>query len=762
VKNEISYDRQQKNADRIYRLTVEVRNPNGYQAHFARSWQTWITRMPEQFPAIEGMARFSPWSKTAIRLGEIKFNSSQVFQVNPEVFKVFDFDLISGNPANALDDPKKMIISESLARKYFNDADVLGKTLDLSGIYDTAFSDFEVTGVFRDFPANSHFHPEILISMDHPDTFQGWAYTYLLLRKGSNAESITDNFREFSEKFLPAEEKDNSKIYLQNIKQIHLYSKKDREIEKNGDAKQVLIFTLIGVTIFLLALINYVNLSIALIIKKKKNLIISKIFGAELPHLFKSFFVESLLFNFFVAIISLSMILMYRNHIAEFITPGYLLSNLKFLMSLSLILCFFSSLAVSVPQLLIIITPFITAGDFVPRQVNYVRLIKSKNSGIKNFLVVAQYTASIVLIISAVFFNKQKNYLLANRLGAEGEPVVVLDNLNWQVKDKYFEFKNRLLENQLIRDVTGSMEEPSGVIMDAMPFEMSGIANDKKDLVLYVAPVDDNFFRFFNLDLIRGHDFTKYSPASSREEYILNETAMKYLGFDDPEQAIGRNFKPIFNVEGIFKGGEIIGVVRDFNFSTMKEKIKPFVLFQKPIWYWTFMVKVDRMKIHESLRYIKSTWDQVYPEYTFDYSFVDRDYQQAYHDEIVQAKLSGYFMILAIVIASLGLFGLASISIEQRTREIGIRKVIGANSLDIIFMLNREFTIWVLISILAGLPIAWIFMRNWSENFAYKATLSWWIFAMAAITILMISWLTISYCIIRASRKNPVEVLKHE
>jgi putative ABC transport system permease protein len=762
VKYEISFDRNTENQDRVYRITVEVNEPNGYKSHFARSWQTWISQMPEHFPAIEAMARFSPFSRTAVRLGEIKFNSDRVFQGNPDILKVFKFDFLSGNPEHALRTPKKLIIAESLARKYFNDSEIYGKTLDIAGIYDTAFTSYQVSGVYRDFPVNSHFHPEIILSMDNPDHFEGWAYTYFLLRQNANPESITGNFTDFADKYLPEDQKKTSVIHLERLDRIHLHSKKDREIENNGEARMVLSFSAIGITIFTLGLINYINLNLALLLRRKKSLVIGKIFGARSSDLFLSFFTEAVLLNLIVLLMSVTIILTGRYFISDFISPDYISANIGFILFSSVILGLSTCLIVTISQMAVMFRPVARAALLKPQHMDSVEVLGSKNPFFKKILVVVQYTASVVLIIVAIYFNRQKDFMLGYRMGAGDFPVMVLDNLNWQIKDRYFQFRNLLMGNPSIKDVTGTMEEPSGQFMDALPFEMTGVSNDKNDRFLYVSPVDDNFFNFFNLKISGGNNFSKYDPVTGKEEYIINETAMKFLGFTDPEQVIGRNFKPIFDIQGIFKGGIIVGVVKDFHFSTMKEKIKPLVFFPKPIWYWTFLIKLQNTQASGGVRAVKTAWEQVYPEYAFDYSYLDEFYLTAYKSEISQAKLSGYFMIIAIFIACMGLFGLASINIEQRTREIGIRKVIGASSFGIFLMLNREFTIWVTVAVLLSFPLAGYLLRLWSENFEYNAGLTWWNFALPGILALFVAWLTVGYRSIKASIKNPAEVINRE
>ncbi len=763
VKNELSYDRFEKNAARIYRLTVEVNNEaSGIHSHFARSWQKWIGQMPGYFSSIESMARLSPMGKTAIKLNDVKFNSDNVFQSNPEVLKIFGIKVLDGDPGKCLSSPGKILLARSLVDKYFNGQDITGKTLSMAGVYDTAFFDYQVSGIFNDFPENSHFHPLALVSMDDPSAFQGWAYTYLLLRKGSSPNDILNHFSPFAEKYLTREERPVSTIHLQNLTRIHLYSHKDREIEQNGDIKLVLFFSIAGGVIFLLALINYVNMSLALIFRKKKSLVINKVFGARLLNIFSGFFMESLLMFFISAVVTLAIVRYLSHDLTDFIPVGYFKYNLLLILAFMLILTLISALVVSVPQLLAISRPFHQSQEFFPQKMNLVSIMRSKRTGIKRLLVISQFTASIVLIICAVYFTKQKNYLLDHRLGKNSGRILLLGNLNWQVKDRYFQFKDLAMQSPLIKSVTGTMQEPSTEFMDAMPFSMSGFPASKKDLELYVSPVDDNFFRFFKIGLVAGRNFSPYSRGTPKEEYILNESAVRYLGFKNPEDVIGRDFKPDFDVEGIFRGGVITGVVKDFCFSTLKYKIRPLVFFQKPIWYWNFMVKIDSSETEESIRYLKSVWNQVYPEYVFDYSFNDESYSHAYKKEISQAKLSNFFMILAMIIATLGLYGLTAITTEQRTREIGIRKVVGARSSDIVLLLNKDFTVWVASSVLLAIPIAWYLISRWNTNYAYHATLSWWVFFAAGAAALLASWLTISYKTVKASLKNPVEVLRQD
>jgi putative ABC transport system permease protein len=346
-------------------------------------------------------------------------------------------------------------------------------------------------------------------------------------------------------------------------------------------------------------------------------------------------------------------------------------------------------------------------------------------------------------------------------MGFEGESVVVLKDLNWKLREKYPEFKERLIDYHSIKEITASMEPPSGYVMDAMGVEMEGLSEDE-DISVYVFPVEDNYIDFYDIPIIAGERFVSFSKDSQKEEYILNESALQHLGFETPEDAIGRQFKLNFFIDSLFNGGTIKGVIRDFNLSPLFEPVKPLVLFQKPIWYSTILIKIDTSRTYETLQLISETWEDLYPDYVFDYFFDDDLYQYAYHNEIIQSKISKTLTLLAIIIACLGLFGISTIIIQLKTKEISIRKVNGASSGDILFMLSKEFILWIIIALIIATPVNWYILNRWGENYPYKVDLPWWIFPLSGLLALLFAWISISYYSIKASRQNPAETLRYE
>ena len=305
------------------------------------------------------------------------------------------------------------------------------------------------------------------------------------------------------------------------------------------------------------------------------------------------------------------------------------------------------------------------------------------------------------------------------------------------------------------------MEEPSGETVDALPVESSGFIKDTKEKKLYVLSVEDNFLDFFNIPLVAGRDFPKYNPDRKGEDYILNESAVKELGWT-PEEAIGKPFSIKFEVPDIFYGGTVVGVVRDFNFNTDRHAIKPYVLFQKPIFYLCFLVKTDAGHRAEAISYLEKIWKEVLPDYPFSYEFIKDMYSTAYSSEISQARLTGFFSVLAILIICLGLISVMSVLVAKRTKEIGIRKVNGAGTREILVLLNSGLVRWLLIALLAGAPLAWIIINRWLQNFVYRINLNLWEFLLPFLLVSVISLLTVSTQSWIATRKNPVEALRYE
>jgi putative ABC transport system permease protein len=368
---------------------------------------------------------------------------------------------------------------------------------------------------------------------------------------------------------------------------------------------------------------------------------------------------------------------------------------------------------------------------------------------------------SIVLLVVTITIYQQKEFILSRSMGKMSTDILVFKRQNWEIRGKYSVIRDKALQNPLIKNVTASMEEPGGETLDALQVESTDIDESHKDNPLFVLSVEDNFLDFFNLPLVAGRNFSSYNPARKGEDYILNETALKKLGWS-AEEAIGRPFNIKFDTPDIFYGGTVVGVVRDFNFTTIKQKIKPYVLFQKPIFYLCFLVKVDSLRKDEAIAELKNIWDQELPDYPFQFEFLSDLYRSTYQKELSQAKLTSVFSILAMVIICLGLFSVTSVLVTRRIKEIGIRKVNGATLADILIMLNSDFIKWLIIAFVIACPVAWYATNSWLRSFIYKTELRWWVFVVSGIAVLVIVLFTVCWRSWRAATRNPVESLRYE
>ena len=761
LKNEWSYDRHVPHHEHTYRLTVEVQNSDGYHAHFARCWQKWTRQFQDFFPEIERMALFVPLRKTAVKIGDIKFNSDMVFRCNQDALDVFDIQLLSGNRNTVLSRPNTILISESTYQKYHNSPSPADTIAEMAGAFDVEFIDYQVAGIFKDFPPNAHLHPEILVSLEDVNGFNGWAYTYFTLLPGKFPEDIVRKYPEFAKIYLDEESQRTNTIHLQKIADIHLFSKKDWEIEKNGDINAVIALLSIALVILFLTLVNFLNLNMVLMIKRKNVYILKRILGSGLRDVLTENTFETVLQIMLAALISLGSVLLILTLSNPFNLPTIIFSHLGFLITFSILLVLLTSTICLVPHFILIINTVYRQVPVLQTDASLSAMLHSHRIGIGRFFVIFQFTLSVILISSAFYIDRQEKYLWNKRMAFDSESVVVIKDLNWKMREKYPELKRRLLQIRSVKGVTSSMEPPAGFLMDAVDLEMDGLAKDE-DLSIYVFPVEDNYIDFYDIPVIAGRSFNPTSLEAKKEEYILNQTALGFFGFNSPEEALGRQFKPNFYIDSLFQGGTIVGVIEDFFLSPLFEGIKPLVLFEKPIWYSTVLIKIDTVHKMNGLTSIEEIWNEIYPDYVFDYSFDDDLYQQAYQNENLQSRLGKYLTLLALVIAFMGLFGVSAIIIRLRIKEICIRKVNGASSWDVLVLLSRNFIRWIFISLLIATPSGWAILNAWSQNYPYRVAISWWIFPMAGILAFIIAWLSISYFTLKAAFQNPAIVLRYE
>lgn len=758
IKNELSYDKHLPDSDRIYRLTFET-NFNGNRIHFARCYETWIWEMPKIFPQIEQMVRLEPYRRAAIKAGENKFYSERVFSTDTNFFKVFNIDLIYGEYERVLIEPNSAVISASLANKCYGNTNPVGQPIILSGEQDTKFGTYIIKGVMKDNPVSSHIHFDVLTSFAKPENPPYWAYVYILLKKNTSPDEILSQFPAFLKDVVKVTDQSNYTPFLQKITDIHLYSNKDRELEANGNITGIWLFGVIAIVLLLVSWVNYYNLNNARLLTLQKQIHIQRITGANNRIIVLQAISESAISVILSLIIAIILIDLADNPARTLINfnilPGGYSDIFRNWLLISALLAI-SLLTGCLPVIIYIISGRNSSQGF--REKKYRKKQRISTYGI---LMTAQLSLSIILMVSAITIYKQNQFMLSRSLGDRSSEILSFKQQNWESRSKYAAIRNRAMQNPLIKSFSAAMEQPSGETLDALRIESSGIKDNREEKRLFVMPAEDNFLDFFNIPLVAGRNFSPYNPDRKGEDYILNETALKRLGWS-AEEAIGQPFKIAFDTPDIFFGGTVVGVVKDFNFSTVKQEIKPYVLFQKPIFYICFLVKVDSARREEAITYLRKIWSEELPDYPFNYEYLDDVYRSAYSKEISQAKITAFFSVLAIIIICLGLFSVTSVLVARRTKEIGIRKVNGAKISDVLIMLNSGFIKMVAIALVIAYPVSLYVMSKWLQNFVYRIEIKWWVFAVAGLAVLTVTLITVCIQSWKAATRNPVEALRYE
>jgi putative ABC transport system permease protein len=758
VKNEFSYDKHSPDAARIYRLTFETSN-SGNRLHFARCFEKWIWQIPKVFPQIEELVRLEPYRHTAIKAGENKFYSDRIFATDSNFFKVFNIDLMAGDAEKVLNEPFSAVISTSLANKCFGKVNPVGHTLLLSGEYDTKMVLFTIKGIMEDTPANSHIHFDILTSFARPEEAPSWAYVYLLLKRNTAPDEILLQFPAFIKEVVQEKDQTTFTPYLQKVTDIHLFSNKDREVEPNGSITGIYLFNVVALILLLVSWVNFYNLNKTRLLTLHKQIQIQRITGSGNRLIILQAMTESVICVVLSMVLAIILLELSESPAQSFFSVSLLPNGFADLASnwlLGFALFAISIFVGSLPVIIYVVTGRITLNEFKEIRHNVIPALSSYG-----LLMTGQFCMSIILMIAAITIGRQNNYMLSLSLGNMSEDILVFKKQNWEVRFKYNAFRTKALQNPLIKSVTASMEEPSGETLDALQVESSGFKDNLEEKRLYVLSVEDNFLDFFNIPLVAGRDFSPYDQNRQGEDYILNETALKRLDWS-PEEAIGQPFRIKFDTPGIFYGGTVVGVVRDFNFNTVKQEIKPYVLFQKPVFFLCFLVRVDSARKDEAIADLKLIWEEELPDYPFQYEFISDLYRTAYSKELSQSRITGFFSLLAIIIICFGLISVTSVVVAKRAKEIGIRKVNGANVTDIMVMLNSGFFKWIAIAFVIAAPVAWYAMNKWLQSFVYRIEIGWWEFAYAGMVVLMVTLLTVCLQSWRAATRNPVESLRYE
>ncbi len=769
ILNELSYDRYNKNADRIYRVTRSFNNQDGVVSlNLSTIAPPFGHYLPTDFPEIEKMTRLLDNGITPLRYKEKLFNEKQVFFGDENLFDVFTVDVLKGNPKTALRDPFSIMLTEETARKYFGDEDPMDKTIRYNNQLE-----LKVTGIYKAFPSNAHLHPGMIVSFNtlRDSTIYGeknlrtnWGnnsfFTYLLMPPHYDINNMVRRFPDFVDKRMTGQEyigkqpSKFTKLGIQKLTDIHLYSHTDYEAEPNSDMSRVYIFSAIALFILLIASINYMNLSTARSVLRAREIGIRKVIGASRKELILQFISESVLITW-AAIILACGLLYFAIAWLNKVSGLSLQANILFTWQILTIL-FLSPFIIGIISG---IYPAIFMSSFQPiKTLKGFTKMGGGSVSFRKILVVSQFAISIILIITTAIVFQQLHYLQSKSLGFNRDRVVVIP-YNYSLNEKYESFRNELLSTADIKDITRTSRIPTGRLLDNMGAStLSGDSLVPTTTDIKFVSVDFDFIPTYEIKLAAGRNFSR-DFGTDTAGYILNESAVKALDWKSAENAIGKDFK-YGNTRG-----HIIGVIRDFHFESMHQSIVPIVLIMTPAsnpYFNNMSIKFAGNNINKSLAHLENTWKKFIPDIPYEYTFLDENFDKLYEAEQRQGNIFTAFACIAIFIACLGLFGLSAFTISQRVKEIGVRKVLGADIAGIVALLSKDFLILVLIAALIAFPIAWYAMHNWLKDFAYRVSISWWIFIVAGLASLCVALLTVSFQAIKAATSNPVKALRSE
>lgn len=765
VHDELSYDRFHDNADSIYRV-VPTFTTSERTMYLATNAHVQGPMLKDEFPEVLEYVRFTGNRERVIEQGNISFSEERFAYVDDTVFDVFSFDMILGNPKEALVNPNTVVLTEEMAKKYFGSENPLGKNLKVN--HDALFS---VTGVIKNIPSASHIKPDFMASFStlglKPSTNinndllnQVNYYTYLLFRKGTDYRVMEQKFTDDVNRRIGAMLKQlggSAELELQPLTKIYLHSDRELESEQMGDITYVWLFSGIGIFILLLACLNFMNLSTARSANRAKEVGLRKVVGAQKSQLVRQFLGESLILTFISFALALLLVFLsmplFRTISGKDILLNSLFNPVIFAGFVGLFLII-GLVGGSYPAF------FLSA--FRPVEVIQGKLKRgAKSSVLRIVLVSFQFAVSIILIIGTFTVNTQLKYVRSKNLGYDKDHVIAITMRNNETQKKYESIKEAIQRNPNVVSVSASSTSPLGT-NDFSAHHAVGKPEDQINM-FWSQMVDDKYIDTYKMEIVQGRNFSKDFPSDKEQSIIINEAAVQKLGWqDDPtSQMIERFSSQNLSDRRTYN---VVGVIKDYHFQSLHEEIQPMILYYtSPYGNFSLLsIRVRQENIQETITFLETTWKQFDTQYPFEYAFVDDQYDALYRTEVRLGKLFSYFTALAILIGCLGLFGLTSFTTEQRTKEIGIRKVLGASMQGIIYMLVRDFTKWVFLAVIVAWPIGYLVMNKWLNNFAYRANLGVWIFLSSALLALVISVATVSFQSIKAALADPAKSIRTE
>jgi len=745
VQDEMSFDRYHKNADNICRVIQDI-NFSDHSTSWAINQGPLGPSLENDFPEIVDSCRMTGRVVT-INSGDMRYDEV-VGMVDQSLFSMFSFPLVGGNPESALSEPQSIVFSEDMAEKYFPDDNPIGKTVRIDNEFD-----FLVTGVMKNMPNNSHFRYDFLIPFvfgrSWNYTVDSWGnssfYTYVQIQDGIPAQEVIQKISGYLFD-KPTIEKD-ARLNLQPLKRIHLYSHYEYD-RAHGDIRYVRIFSLIAFFILLIACINFMNLTTARSANRAKEVGMRKVSGACRSDIIKQFYGETILFAVLAMLIAILLVLALLplfNQLAAKELTFALFRNTWIWLGLAGVTLATGLISGSYPAL------YLSA--FHP-----VRVLKgvlssgARGAGFRKFLVVIQFSLTILLVVGTILIHRQIRFMQNQKLGYDKEHLVYM-GMRGDMRTDFDAVKGELLRNPNITGVTAASNPPTyGYYFSNSLWRWEGQSPDEEILMRAVF-ADKDYFDVLGMEILAGEGFTRELPEQGEFYTVVNEEAVRVMGLENPVGqwlAIGEN------------RGSIIGVVKNFHFAPLKTKIEPLIIIYSVPQSRTLFARIQPDSIASTIGFIEQVWKRFVPEYNFNYQFLDEALDSLYRAEQRIGSISQCFSLLAIFVSSLGLFGLASYMAEQRTKEVGVRKILGASVTSLVFLLSKEMTKWVLIANLIAWPVAYYLSGKWLQGFAYRIGIGLSPFVIATCLTLSVALLTVSYQSVRAARADPADALRYE
>ncbi|MDF9796065.1 putative ABC transport system permease protein [Catalinimonas alkaloidigena] len=767
VQQELSYDDFHVNKENLYRVKQNRYNKGVLTTEWAAGCGAAGYELKEGFAEVEAYATLRPTDGVVIYKqapnGPVSFKEEKIFFATASFLPMFSFDLLDGDEETALVEPYKAVISASAAQRYFGAEDPLGKRISVNDEHE-----YEISGVFRDIPENSHLKFDFLFSYS---TFTGWAgeevvtawqwdgfYTYLQLKDGTDPKALEEKFPALIQAKAGedlVEYDADMKFILQPLTDIHLYSNFMMEAEVNGDGEAVYALLIISIFIIIIAWVNYINLATAKSVDRAKEVGIRKVMGSQRTQLIRQFMAESVLLNILSVIIAILLVLLSYRYFSSLIGQELTLSIFSsasfwwFLSGIFVIGAFFSG-----------VYPAFVLSAFKPVQVLKGKMSTSKNGVLlRKTLVILQFAASVFLIAGTLVVYQQIMYMQDQELGVAIDQTLVIEAPSVVDDSVYAErvesFKAALTANSSIKAATASTTVPG----NKPGWNAGGIRllseDDSESNQYRVIGIDYDFLEAFQLETVAGRNFSR-DFGTDEGAVLFNESAVKLIGFNEAEAALSEE---IFFWGDTFK---IVGVVKDYHQESLKADFDPLIFRLIPASRSFFSLKVETAKLSEIIATTHAVWDNYFPGNPFSYFFLDDHFNQQYEADLRFGQTFGFFALLAIFVACLGLFGLSSFMAVQKTKEIGIRKVLGSSVTGIVALLSKDFVRLVMIASLLSLPLVYFVMQSWLDDYAFRIEIAWWLLLSPVIIVLFIALFTISFQTIRAALADPAKSLRYE